>query len=606
MKIQLLTLLFLLLLENILSSSHCSTNENYCLKCNPITNICFKCKYDILIPDNNGGCVGFEKCILGNNYCEKCNENGNLCQICEDDYYPDENGGCSFTNHCHLSDKGECFECQKNYFLVQRTKICKSLLSSDLRHCLTINETDGYCEECEEGYYLDEGDKKCSKTENCFISSFGICSSCKKGYYLEKKIGKCLEQEKQFLHCKEVINDKKCDKCEDEYYLSDDGNCVNTNYCLKSFNNLCIECKDGFYLAEKNNICSFEKNCSLADKDIGLCFSCIEEFYLDRKDGKCKSNKDYNEFLYCKEAEDVCISCQKNYFLGEDNLCSSSKNCSESKDGLCLSCEENYYLGLDHKCTIYENCIYSNYYYECIECQDGYYFDSFNKSCRKSTEEFENCKYSNQFSGYCYECKDGYYLTIKDKRCRSNEVDGMFYKCKVTDYNEFCYKCVNGYYLSTGDKRCSKVDGCKYIKNENECNECEHDNCLNMKNYTCHWNDVIEKEYEKIYYKCNYTNLEGTKCEACDENYTLTNEGLCLNNFDCENLVGNTCMKCKKENIYGNYLCLNKDFGCVETFTDACKRCDLYDFYQCTECYEGYQLDEYNNCEKINNDGNNI
>ena len=81
------------------------------------------------------------------------------------------------------------------------------------------------------------------------------------------------------------------------------------------------------------------------------------------------------------------------------------------------------------KLPLYENCIYSNYYYECIECQDGYYFDSFNKSCRKSTEELENCKYSNQFGGYCYECKDGYYLTIKDKRCRSNEVEGMFYKC---------------------------------------------------------------------------------------------------------------------------------------------------------------------------------
>ena len=187
MKILLLTLLSLLLLENILSSPHCSTNEKYCLKCNPITNYCFKCKYDNLIPDDDGGCRGFKKCILGNNYCEKCNENGNLCQICEDDYYPDENGGCSFTNHCLLSDKGECFECQTNYFLVQKTKMCKSLLSSDLRHCLAINETDGFCEECEEGYYLNEGDKKCSKTENCFISSFGICSSCKKGYYLDKK-----------------------------------------------------------------------------------------------------------------------------------------------------------------------------------------------------------------------------------------------------------------------------------------------------------------------------------------------------------------------------------------------------------------------------------
>ena len=100
--------------------------------------------------------------------------------------------------------------------------------------------------------------------------------------------------------------------------------------------------------------------------------------------------------------------------------------------------------------------------------------------------------------------------------------------------------------------------------------------------------------------------MEGTKCEVCDENYTLTNQGLCLNNFDCELLIENTCIQCKKEDIYGNYFCLNKEFGCVETLVEGCKRCDLYDFNEYTECYKGYQLNEYNSCEKINIEENNI
>ena len=594
-----LILLNFLLFKNILSIPYCSENKNGCLKCNPLTNICFKCKSDVLIPDNNGGCIGEEKCIFGKNYCEKCNENGKLCDICEENYFPDENGGCSISNNCKISDKGECLKCRNGFIFVKKTKSCKSLSSSDLKYCKIINEIDGFCDRCEEGFYLDEGDKRCTKTENCYISSFGNCLSCNKGYYLNKKDEKCLKQEKPFLHCKETINGEKCEECDDNFFFSKDENCVNTNYCSKSLDNICTECINGYYLTEKNNICSFDKNCIFADKDLGLCLSCAKDYYLDKKDGKCKSNKENNEFLHCQIADEICISCEKDYFLGEDNLCSSSKNCSESERGICTSCLEDYYLGLDNKCTKYENCIYSDYYYECIECKEGFYFDNLNKSCRYSTEEFDHCKYSDIFGGYCYECKDGYYLTIRDKRCRSNEKEGLYYKCKVTDYNEFCNKCINGYYLSTGDKKCSKVDGCKFILNENECSECEHDHCLNKKNLTCYWNDVVNEEYEKKYYKCNYTNIEGTKCEECEENYILTDEGLCLNNFDCENFEGNICIKCKKENIFGMNICLNKEFGCVETFTEGCKRCDLDNFYECTECYDGYKLDEYNNCVKI-------
>ena len=596
-----LFLISFLILIKFTTSPSCSENDKGCIKCNFVTNLCIKCKSDILTPDDEGGCIGIQKCIMGTNNCEQCSEDGALCKICENGYFPDGNGACSNTNNCKLSLKGECIECLENYFLITKIKSCKYLFSNDLKNCKVINVTNGFCDICEEGFFFNEGDRKCIKTENCYNSAYGICISCNKGYYLDKKNEKCLKQENQWLHCKETLDNEFCDKCDEDYFFSLDGKCVETNFCSKSIGNTCIECINNYYLTEKNNICSYDKNCVSGDKYTGYCNSCKNNFYLDKKDGKCKTNKENNEFLKCKIAETICLECENGYYLSLDNLCTSTKNCSEVENGVCINCNEDYYLGLDHKCTIYENCTYSDEDYECIECKDGFYFDNRNRSCQINTEEFEHCKHSNQFGGYCTECKDGYYLTIRDKICRSNEEEGLYYKCKETDYNEFCHKCVEGYYVSTGDHRCSKIDGCKFIKNENECEECEEGNCLIMKNLTCVWNFEITEEYEKIYYKCNYTNIEGTKCEVCEDNYSLSEEGLCVNNFDCEEFENNICIQCKKENIYGMYQCLNKELGCVDTFTENCKRCDITEnFYECTECLEGYELDEFNNCIEKN------
>ena len=46
---------------------------------------------------------------------------------------------------------------------------------------------------------------------------------------------------------------------------------------------------------------------------------------------------------------------------------------------------------------------------------------------------------------------------------------------------------------------------------------------------------------------CNYTNIEGTECEDCVENYSLSKEGLCVNNFDCQKFdKSGVCIQCKK------------------------------------------------------------
>ena len=221
----------------------------------------------------------------------------------------------------------------------------------------------------------------------------------------------------------------------------------------------------------------------------------------------------------------------------------------------------------------------------------------------ENTEIFEHCKHSNEFGLHCEDCKDGYFLALRDRICRSNKEEGLYYKCKVANYNGECSKYIDWYYLSSGDHLCSKINWCKYIRNENECKECNENSCLNKKNLTCYLNYVIDHVYEKIYYMCNYTNLEGTKCESCIENYTLSKEGLCVNNFDCQKFDNNgICTQCKKTNVYELDLCLNKEFGCVESFfLEGCKRCDKSDiFYECTECYEGYKLNENDGtCEKL-------
>ena len=54
-----LNILFLILIIRFLFvSPNCKKDEKYCIKCNPLTNLCAKCEFDNLFPDENGGCFG--------------------------------------------------------------------------------------------------------------------------------------------------------------------------------------------------------------------------------------------------------------------------------------------------------------------------------------------------------------------------------------------------------------------------------------------------------------------------------------------------------------------------------------------------------------------
>lgn len=596
-------ILIFCIFEIIIASPSCKVEQNFCKKCNPVTKLCEKCEYDIMSPDQFGGCQGIGKCIVGKNYCNECDEDSILCKKCETGYYPDNNGACSYTNNCQMSYRGKCLKCKNNNILIGSSiTICKAIYSDDYKHCEKI-DSNGECSLCEDDYYLNEGDKKCIGIKNCKQSMFGTCNQCIDLYYYNKLENKCVEQIDNFFHCIETVNGKNCDKCEEGYYLSENKTCISVNYCAEgdSFSK-CKKCMDGYILTKYKDSCTKEPNCYMGDRDLGICTQCDNFYYIDFQDGKCKSNQDDNDFKYCTSADEgLCNKCVSGTFLGKDHKCSFSNHCISSDKAICYECIDGYHLGKDNKCTNIDKCLYSDNYGDCLECEEGYYYNKKTKLCEVETDAYKNCKVVRTDGIKCETCRNGFYLNMKENLCYSNKEPGDFYKCTYTDVEgAHCISCEENYYIGQIDHKCSKIDGCEISENEDKCIQCDSENyCLDVKKGNCINNTVVQQE-KKFYYKCNQTNEEGNGCNLCINGFTLDKRGLCVNEDGCEEKKEEGgCLKCKntEENLYK--YCLNSEFGCIENFYDGCEICsNILDFDECVKCYDGYVLNDDKICVK--------
>ena len=92
------------------------------------------------------------------------------------------------------------------------------------------------------------------------------------------------------------------------------------------------------------------------------------------------------------------------------------------------------------------------------------------------------------------------------------------------------------------------------------------------------------------------TNEEGNKCEICNEYSELIN-GICVNKKECSEEIDGECIKCN-EKSYTNYnMCLNNIYGCLDTLISNCLKCDnITNFDKCTECMDGYELNDSGDC----------
>ena len=158
---------------------------------------------------------------------------------------------------------------------------------------------------------------------------------------------------------------------------------------------------------------------------------------------------------------------------------------------------------------------------------------------------------------------------------------------------------MNGYYLGYKDYKCSKIENCDVSENENKCIECCEDCVLDVKTGKCEYNDEIINKEKKFYYRCKRTNEEGTGCEICSNNYTLNENGLCIDEEHCvEKKEDGTCLKCL--NNEEESFCLNNIFGCIELYYDNCLECnDISILNKCTKCKDGFEPNNYYECSEI-------
>jgi len=436
------------------------------------------------------------------------------------------------------------------------------------------------------------------QVEHCLETSDNACIACEVGYYLSNNECKDGYLKPAFHDCKETKDGVTCSACHNGFFFSKNNECVDTRNCLKSKKRFssCEECEENFYLSKNDLFCSSSPNCVYGDRETGLCTECEIGFYLDLNDNQCKSNQENNNFKNCKKGRENCEECIYEYFLGEDKLCSLSKDCRVShENGKCLRCSDGFYLSsYNDKCTLIENCMKVDENFQCVECDPYLLLNVSNSQCTQvKVWDFNlllNCKRTDETGLRCVECKKNYFLNVKNNLCVLNIYMDKFKNCAKSDpTGEFCEVCEDPYYLGSQDNLCTSTIACAYSEN-GICKRCQHSFCLTGKN-VCIPNDKYENE-SSIYYKCQQTNSINTECIFCEDGYDLVN-GKCFDTPNCKNRPLGKCVKCKK-----NY-CLNRMIGCTKTNVDHCERCDDDNLEKCTACEEGYRLDEtQNSCVK--------
>ena len=64
-------------------------------------------------------------------------------------------------------------------------------------------------------------------------------------YYLDKSVEECKLKNDSWIYCKETVDGKNCDTCEDDGYFDDEGKCIGVKYCSQEAPFVkCKKCND--------------------------------------------------------------------------------------------------------------------------------------------------------------------------------------------------------------------------------------------------------------------------------------------------------------------------------------------------------------------------
>ncbi|ELP86358.1 protein serine/threonine kinase, putative [Entamoeba invadens IP1] len=534
------------------ATNNCLPCESGCESCLYDYQKCIKCKSGYVTKSQK--CYPFtrELCDTFNDKigCEGCKDTFNIV-----------NGNC-VTNtepNCLVSNGDSCEICDNNYYYDNSSNSCV-LYTENV--CLYL--TKSKCMLCSDGYYLKYNDNanEClpcpANCTTCIYDQYSskvLCLSCSAlSHYIVD--GSC---EIKPSHCI-ATSLKKCDICEQGYYISNTSCEQCASPCVLCLNSsLCTKCEGDYVL--RNGVCSKIQNCTSIQN--GECLLCDDGNYLTTDGGcsLCVSN--------CKscKTETACSQCKPGYLLTADFLCKlpqsinsnvtsvlstgvvSTKseiytriavtNCMEQTESGCIRCNKGYFIDKNMCKQCSQNCTYCNNYNECVTCENSMKPNTTTFACEVVTA-IPNCKLMFNLKATCAVCDSGY---IKDNQENCVKCDEECSQCDKTPNN--CISCSSNYYMKGG--KCELTSTIKH--------------CLLGGKVGC---DLCEIGYYNTIDSCSVCDVKciscnsSTSCMSCKDNYILTN-GICdeLNiiNF-CSSSHDGICNNCKEGyHITSAHLC---------------------------------------------------
>lgn len=270
-----------------------------------INGTCVKCDEGTYLTENNNKCIHSSNCTESDDYyrCTEC-EKGFFYNYTSNECINDEKFDKKFENCKNLDYIGEnCIECHNNYYLNKTDKKCYLAQEDEKLYKCSETNQENNCTKCERYYFLGKLDNKCSSIFGCDKSeNVNTCLECNPNYCLTE--GRCnytsiiFGDENGFcFKCFETNEGGKgCKKCFDGYSVSEEGFCINLDYCEEFEDDKCLKCKiledDDFGI----HLCMNEKfgcvetyndNCIRCDDiyDLDKCTQCSEGYKIE--DGEC-------------------------------------------------------------------------------------------------------------------------------------------------------------------------------------------------------------------------------------------------------------------------------------------------------------------------------
>ena len=592
----------------------CDTSTFYALKdgaCHQINNL-----NNCLIIDNSGKCLECDKEFYIDPETSKC--------VAVDDTSKIQN--CAAYN----SNKS-CIACNPGFYV--SNSIC---LASDISvsNCEVMLDN-LKCRICNPGFILKPGGTGCIKPpaekNNCVNYSFVRCRQCSVNYKLDynrylrefktsindnTNIGTTIStivnekfqnvnqgfrsvcQPIELTNCAEIINFKKCRRCNSGFYLSEDWKCIQNpqptlpNCITYSSANACSKCEVGYRLSSLATCIEVTPVKRCIDYDTSafktVCLKCEEEYYLT-SNSTCtsRSRKYIDNCLFYAVDKDECETCQDGYKVTSDGAkclediahCESYNiSTNSSSEHTCNRCQDKYFMASDKECkegTVSDCKEYEPNLDQCVQCKEGFYLES-GRSCL-AHNELAHCEvYHPDKKNKCLKCENLYLLfTISNLCVSANEIPG----CIQYSSESTCQKCDQGYILS--ETSCVSLPdnmNCLVAESLEECSLCKP-------NYILFEGECkIPPSY--ILNECGSNNLgdgektlETAACLTCNNStvpWDFKNEFICVANDWVVDLRSDEISECNQLEIDGaSTSCKNcnskyflKDNSCVETCDD--------------------------------------